>query len=179
MLLLPTGVVGGVVGGVLLLRTNERIFSELVPYLILLATALLAFQPQLRQLVVNRIQKSGATEEHPWFAVLPIFVAAIYGGYFGAGLGVILLATLGMVLDDTLTRLNALKQSISFCVNIAAAIFFLFSGQVLWSAAIVMAVAALVGGSLGGRLAGRIQPNILRWIVVSVGIIVATIYIIR
>jgi uncharacterized protein len=179
LLLLPTGVVGGVAGGLLLLNTSERLFSELVPYLILLATALLAFQPQLRQLVVNRIQTAGSKDEHPWFAVLPIFVASIYGGYFGAGLGVILLATLGMVLDDTLTRLNALKQSISFCVNIAAAIFFLFSGQVLWSAALVMAVAALVGGVVGGRVAGRIPPTILRWLVVTIGVIVAIIYIVR
>jgi uncharacterized membrane protein YfcA len=86
---------------------------------------------------------------------------------------------LGLLLDDTLTRLNALKQSVSFSVNIAAAIFFVFSGQVVWVAALVMAVGALTGGVLGGRLAGRIKPATLRWIVVVIGIVVAVIYLVR
>jgi len=83
------------------------------------------------------------------------------------------------VLEDTLTRLNALKQAISFSVNVTAALFFLFSGQVVWSAAIVMAIGALAGGALGGRLAGRIQPSVLRWLVVTVGVVVALIYLVR
>ena len=178
-LLVPTAVIGGIAGGLLLLNTEERIFRELVPFLILLAAGLLAFQPQLRQVVVRRIVSAGGTGEHPMIAVIPIFLAAVYGGYFGAGLSVIVLATLGLVLEDTLTRLNANKQAISFSVNTAAALFFVFSGQVLWSAALVMALAALTGGALGGRLAGRIQPNVLRWIVVTVGVVVSIIYFIR
>lgn len=177
--LAPTSIVGGIVGGLLLLNTEERIFRELVPFLILLAAGLLAFQPQMRKWIVSRTQKTGATSENLLIAVVPIFLAAVYGGYFGAGLSVIVLATLGLALEDTLTRLNGLKQAISFSVNIAAAGFFLFSGQVLWSAALVMAVAALIGGALGGRLAGRIQPNVLRWVVVTVGVTVAMIYFIR
>jgi uncharacterized protein len=110
---------------------------------------------------------------------LPVAVAAIYGGYFGAGLSVIVLAVLGLVLQDSLTRLNALKQLISFSVNTAAAVFFLFSGQVLWTTAAIMAVGALLGGVLGGRLAGTIKPIWLRRIVVTVGVIVALIYFIR
>jgi uncharacterized membrane protein YfcA len=90
-----------------------------------------------------------------------------------------MLAVLGLVLEDSLTRLNALKQSLSFSINIAAAIFFLFSGQVVWSAAIVMAVGALAGGLLGGRMAGRIKPVTLRWIVITIGLLVAVIYFIR
>jgi hypothetical protein len=106
-------------------------------------------------------------------------LAAVYGGYFGAGLSVIVLAVLGLTLEDSLTRLNALKQAISFSVNVAAAIFFLFSGQVLWLVAGVMAVGALLGGVLGGKLAGKIQPSILRWLVVTIGVVVALIYFIR
>ena len=90
-----------------------------------------------------------------------------------------MLAVLGLVMGDSLTRLNALKQAISFSVNIAAAIFFLFSGQVVWSAALVMAIGALIGGSLGGRLAGLIKPATLRWIVVAIGVVVAAIYLVR
>ena len=89
------------------------------------------------------------------------------------------MAVLGLVLEDTLTRLNALKQILSFFINIAAAVFFLFSGQVVWSAMVVMAVGALVGGALGGRLAGRIRPEMLRRIVVTAGVIIALIYFVR
>jgi uncharacterized protein len=113
------------------------------------------------------------------WASIPVGIAAIYGGYFGAGLSVIVLAVLGLLLDESLTRLNALKQSISFSVNIAAAIFFVFSGQVVWSAAFVMAIGALVGGVLGGRLAGRIKASTLRWVVVVIGVAVAIIYLVR
>lgn len=178
-LLAPTAVLGGIVGGLLLLNTEERIFREAVPYLILLATALLAFQGQMRRWIVRRLAKSNSSSENAVLAVVLILMASVYGGYFGAGLSVIVLASLGLALDDNLTRLNALKQLISFSVNTAAALFFLFSGQIVWSAALVMAVAALAGGALGGRLAGRIQPNLLRWIVVTVGVIVAIIYLVR
>ncbi|MCC6166315.1 MAG: sulfite exporter TauE/SafE family protein [Caldilineaceae bacterium] len=174
-LLLPTAVLGGLTGGLLLLNTQERLFRELIPYLILLATALLAFQTQPRAWVVRRMQHTGVAE-HPLLAIAPIFLAAVYGGYFGAGLSVIVLATLGLVLEDTLTRLNALKQGVAFSTNMAAALFFIFSGKVLWPAALVMAVGALVGGALGGRLAGRIRPNVLRWIVAGIGAAVAVIY---
>src|SRR5690606_16845699 len=99
--------------------------------------------------------------------------------YFGAGLSVIILAVLGLMLSDSLTVLNGLKQIISFSVNVAAAVFFVFSDEVVWSAAIVMAVFSLIGGVLGGRLAGRIKPSTLRMIVVVIGVIVAIIYFIR
>ena len=112
-------------------------------------------------------------------AWLPVGLASIYGGYFGAGLSVIVLSALALTLEDTLTRLNALKQAVAFATNVAAAIFFLFSGKVVWAAALVMAIGALIGGALGGRLAGRIKPSVLRWIVVSIGVIVGIIYLVR
>lgn len=180
LLCLPAGAVGGIIGGVLLLNTGERLFRDIVPYLILLASILLAIQDPLRKWLMRRLeQKSGTSISSENWIWLPVGLAAIYGGYFGAGLSVIVLAVLGLVLDDSLTRLNALKQSVSFSVNIAAAIFFLFSGQVNWSAALVMAVGALIGGALGGKLAGRIKPSTLRWTVVAIGVIVAIIYLIR
>jgi len=178
-LLAPAAVCGGVVGGLLLLVSGERVFRSLVPFLILLASGLLAAQDRVRAWLLRRAQRSGhATSPEAWMA-LPVGLAAIYGGYFGAGLSVIVLAVLGLGLDDSLTRLNALKQSISLSVNVAAALFFLFSGQVVWPAAVVMAMGALVGGALGGRLAGRIQPSLLRRIVVVIGVTVAVIYLVR
>jgi uncharacterized protein len=176
---LPAGILGGVLGGVLLLNTGERVFRALVPFLILLASALLAVQDPLRTWVVRRSGHAGASRLIEKLAVLPVGLAAIYGGYFGAGLSVIVLAVLGLTLEDLLTRLNALKQAIALSVNIAAAIFFLSSGQVVWSAVVVMAVGALIGGALGGRLAGRIKPATLRWIVVVIGVVVAAIYLVR
>jgi len=178
-MLLPTGVLGGITGGILLLSTSDAAFRKLIPYLILTAVTLLAFQDQLRNAVVSRLSGSGRTHLHEAWSIPPIFLAAIYGGYFGAGLGVMMLAVLGLVLDDSLTRLNALKQSLSFAINIAAAAFFLFSGKVLWTAAAVMAVGALAGGLLGGRAASRIKPVILRLIVIFVGLVVAVVYFVR
>ena len=178
-LLLPAGVIGGIIGGVLLLSTGERLFRQLVPFLILLASGLLAIQDPLRAWLTRRAAHSGTEPVSEKWAALPVGLAAIYGGYFGAGLSVIVLAVLGLALEDNLTRLNALKQSIAFSVNIAAAIFFVFSGKVVWSAALVMAFGALLGGALGGRLAGRIKPSTLRWIVVVIGVVVAVIYLVH
>lgn len=179
LLLLPAGALGGIVGGLLLLHTSERLFRELVPFLILLASGLLAFQDRLRGWLLCRNQHAGQDDIDEAWAMAPIFLASIYGGYFGAGLSVMVLAVLALLLDDTLTRLNALKQAVAFAVNITAASFFLFSGQVVWPAAVVMAVGAIVGGVLGGRLAGRIQPLTLRRLVVTIGVVVAIIYWLR
>jgi uncharacterized membrane protein YfcA len=178
LLTAPVGVIGGIAGGVLLIKTGERSFRMLVPYLILAATLLLAAQGRLRAWLIKQ-QGHHHRPAGPSNVSAPVGLAAIYGGYFGAGLGVILLATLGLVLDDSLTRLNALKQTIALSVNLSAAIYFLFSGQVVWPVAIVMAVGALLGGALGGRLAGRVQASTLRTIIVVLGLIIAVVYLVK
>lgn len=178
-LVLPAGVIGGIIGGILLLHTGERMFRVLVPFLILLASGLLAVQEPLRAWLARHNQLSASTTAAEHWMSVPIGFAAIYGGYFGAGLSVIVLAVLGLMSNDSLTRLNAVKQAIALSVNVAAAVFFLFSGEVVWPAAVVMAGGALLGGALGGKLAGRIKPNMLRRIVVSVGVVVAIIYWLR
>lgn len=176
---LPAGAVGGLLGGFLLLNTGEKLFRDIVPYLILMASGLLAIQDPVRAWLTRRLsQQGGAALPEAW-AAAPVSLAAVYGGYFGAGLSVIVLAVLGVTLNDTLTRLNALKQFVAFSVNVAAAIFFLFSGKVDWPAALVMAVGALIGGSVGGRLAGRIKPATLRWVVVGIGVVVAVLYLVN
>ncbi len=173
-LLLPSAVSGGIAGAILLLYTGERTFRALVPFLILLASALLAIQEPVRAWLTRRAgQATGSSE---FWAAFPVGLAAIYGGYFGAGLSVIVLSVLGLMLDDSLTRLNAFKQAIAFCVNVAAAVFFVFSGRVQWPFAIVMALGSLAGGVVGGKLAGHIKPSTLRWTVVTIGIAVAIIY---
>jgi len=177
--LVPAGVIGGLCGGLLLLNTGEELFRTLVPFLILLASGLLAVQDPLRAWIQRRVAQNGGQPVHEGWAALPVGVAGIYGGYFGAGLSVIVLAVLGLTLEDNLTRLNALKQAIAFSVNVAAAVLFIFSGQVVWPVALVMAGGALAGGSIGGRLAGRIKPATLRWVVVTIGVILGLVYLIR
>ncbi len=177
-LLLPSAVIGGIIGGILLLNSSDKVFERLIPFLILLAAALLAFQDTLRSWLQRRQGDKKGNIPEIW-AVLPIALASIYGGYFGAGLGVIELAILGLFLKDNLTRLNALKQLLSLVVNVAASWFFLFSNQVYWSAAIVVAIGSLIGGLLGGKLARIISPSYLRWTVVILSIITATVYFLR
>lgn len=173
--LLPASAVGGVAGAVLLLHTGEAAFKQVVPFLILFAAVLLAAQDPLRRWLLARA-KGGHSEA---WAAIPIGLAAIYGGYFGAGLGVMVLAALAVVVGDSLTRLNALKQSVSLAVNVAAAGVFLCSDQIDWPLAGVMLVASLAGGVVGGLIASRIPPAVLRWTVVTLAVIVATGYLVR
>lgn len=178
-LLAPVGAVGGFVGGILLMLSGEAIFRALVPWLILLAATLLLFQDRIRRWVVQRLRQPEETHTNEAWVIAPVFLASIYGGYFGAGLSVILVAVLGLVIHDNLTRINALKQAISLCVNLAAALFFVFSGKVLWIAVPVMMIGALLGGVLGGRLASRVKASTLRTIVVIIGYVVGVIYLFR
>jgi hypothetical protein len=178
-LLAPVAVLGGLTGGALLLATGEELFRDLVPFLIIGASVLLALQERIRVRVLRRLAARERAGPHEAWVAVPAFAASVYGGYFGAGLGVILIAVLGLVLEDSLTRVNALKQALSFCVNVTAAAYFLFSGEVVWSAALVMAVAALVGGTIGGRFAGRMRPDLLRRIVVAIGLVVGVAYLVK
>jgi uncharacterized protein len=176
LLLIPVAVFGGLAGGMILLRTGERTFTALVPWMILAASLLLAIQEPVKKFVSKRLSNPLHKRHTMVLSALPIAAAAIYGGFFSAGMSVLLLAVLGLTLDDTLTRLNALKQVLAFSVNIAAAIFFLFSDQVVWPAAAVMATGALIGGALGGRLAGKLPQAALRWTVVVAGTCIAVVY---
>lgn len=178
VLLLPAAALGGLLGGVLLLVSDETVFGNLVPWLILLGSGLLALQEPLRRWLLAH-QQPGRGDRLELAAVGPVFLASIYGGYFGAGLSVILLAVLAVLLSDTLTRLNGLKQALALGVNLAAALLFLGSDHLNWSAALVMAIAALAGGALGGRLASRINPARLRAVVVVLGLGVAAVFFLR
>ena len=177
--ILPVGVSGGIAGGLLLLNTSENSFRILIPYLILVATFLLAFQPMLKKIVEARLQQSIHHHKKNFVVLLVVFLTAIYGGYCGAGLGVILIAVLGLLIDDSLVKLNALKQAISLSVNVSAAIYFCFSDQVNWPVAIVMFFGSIVGGLFGGKTATIVRPVILRWAVVVVSFTVALIYLFK
>ncbi len=169
--LLPLAALGGIVGAWLLTRTSDAAFRDLVPFLVLGACLLLALQDRIRVLLQRRVARLGLA-----WALLPAFLAAIYGGYFGVALSVMFLAMLGLTIEDTLTRLNALKQAMSLACNIAAALYFAIGATVLWSAAGAMAAGALLGGWLGGRLASRVEAATLRIVVIAIGLIVAAMF---
>jgi uncharacterized membrane protein YfcA len=174
---------GGLAGSVLLVVIPASAFRAAVPYLILASCALLLFQDRIRAVIRPTPAGTGpATVPSPppvdpthWSLPLlvTIFAAAMYGGFFGAGLGIMLLALLGLFSAEPLVRLNALKQALSFVINLVAAVFFVFSGHVLWDLAPLMAGAALIGGLVGGRLVQVIDQVLLRRLVVVAGVAVA------
>jgi uncharacterized protein len=176
-LLLILGSLGGVAGGILLLKTGEKRFTALIPWLILFATVLIAVQPVAKKLIAGR--KASGHGHALISAAFILFPAALYGGYFGAGVSIIILAALGLMYNESITSLNALKQLMSLCINVAAAVFFLFSKMINWPVAVVMAAGAIAGGYLGGKLAGKISPTVLRWTVVLTGLAVSIYYFIK
>jgi uncharacterized protein len=121
----------------------------------------------------EKVQRSEA------LGMLPVALAGIYGGYFGAGMGVMILAALGIVLVDNLLRINALKQCVSLFVNVAAAGVFVFSGRIDWPVAGVMFVCALAGGLIGGKVAAKLPAKWLRWLVVVLGVSLSIVYFVR
>jgi uncharacterized membrane protein YfcA len=173
-LLAPVAVMGGAIGAGLLLVTGDAAFKAIVPYLILLAALLLATQNRLRAFLAAR----GLKGREAW-ALLPIGLTAIYGGYFGAGIGVMMLAAFSVVLGDSLSRLNALKHMIALAINATAAVVFVATGDVDWPIVGVMFVASLAGGAIGGAFASRIPPAVLRWSVVVAATAMAIMYLVR
>jgi uncharacterized membrane protein YfcA len=166
-----TGVVGAVLGCLLLLVTPESVFRALVPILIAVASLLLAAQPALKK----RLAASGRTtgRRHQVLLHGGVLLSGVYGAYFGAGLGVMLLGILAVFVDDHLQRVNAVRAVLSLVINTVALVAFAFFGPVRWDAVAVMAVAALAGGFLGARIARRLSPALLRGIVVTFGLGVA------
>ncbi|HEY1559140.1 MAG TPA: sulfite exporter TauE/SafE family protein [Kofleriaceae bacterium] len=172
-IVLPAAAAGGVAGALLLLATGEAAFERIVPALLVVAAVLVAAQVRLRKWLSAR--GSPKTSRAAW-AALPVGIAAVYGGYFGAGMSVIVLAALAVVLDDSLVRVNALKQAVALAVNVAAAVAFTIAGHIEWTVVAVMAVAALAGGVLGGAIASRVPAALLRVIVVVAALAMAADY---
>jgi uncharacterized membrane protein YfcA len=161
-----TTALGTAVGTAILLLAPEGAFDAVVPFLVLLACALLAAQPLLARAVAARAP--GGRGLHGG-----VFAAAIYGGYFGAGLGIMLLAVLGAFVVDDLQRLNALKGVLSLVVALVAGALVAVLGPVAWGPALLMAVANVAGGWIGARVARRLPAAALRWGIVVFGVAVA------
>ncbi len=164
---------GGLSGSVLLILSSEAVFRFLVPFLILGACVLLAFQDRLRRWLLSRTRDG---RSHAALELATVTVASVYGGYFGAGLGIMLMAVLGLFSELPFNRLNAVKQLLSFLVNMSAAVFFAFSGKVEWTLVVVMAPASLIGGHIGGRVASSLPAAKMRAGVIVFGVTVSLIY---
>ncbi len=171
LLVLGAGsVTGGVVGAILLLVLPGSVFRHVVPALILVACVLVALQPRLSA----RLARARDRHAHGGPALLAsVFLAGVYGGYFGAAQGVILVSLLGIFVADHLQRLNAAKNVLALLVNGAAAVLFMVFAHVAWDAAGLVAAGSVVGGQVGGVLGRRLPAPLLRGVIIAVGVTAA------
>jgi hypothetical protein len=163
----PVALAGGTAGALLLLTTSSSTFDAVVPWLVLGAAALFAVQPALRR-ALDRGSVHPRTR--PVLLVAGVFAASVYGGYFGAAMGVMFLAVLGLALPVSLAHTNGLRTVLSMIVNGIAAVVFLLHGGLAWAAAGFLALGSLVGGVAGARLALALPAPALRVVVVAVGV---------
>lgn len=177
--LLAPSVLGALAGSVILLSTPQAAFDVIVPFLILFACALVAAQDRLAAFAVHHRITSQSEDHIPLLLHAAVFVLAIYGAYFGAGLGILTLAFLGILLPDDIQHSNALKGMLSLIINAIAVVYFAFFGPVRWGAAAVMAVGAVAGGYLGVGVARRLGRRWLRIAVISYGVVVAIVLLLR
>jgi uncharacterized membrane protein YfcA len=157
---------GAIVGGILLLELPESVFDAVVPILILLACVLMA---------IKRTPEQHAAAEHTGAGTVASFATGIYGGYFGAAQGIILMSLLRFCFPDDLQRLNAIKIVLTATANGVAAVLFIFVADVAWDAAALIAAGSIVGAAVAARYGRRIPSEVLRWMVVIGGGIVALI----
>ncbi|HKS27413.1 MAG TPA: sulfite exporter TauE/SafE family protein [Pyrinomonadaceae bacterium] len=166
-------ILGGALGAYLLLRTPSKTFSAIVPYLILGATLLMAAQEH-----ITRRLRLGASHERPsrlWWAgaLLFQFLVGVYGGYFGAGIGILMLAALGLLGLKDIHEMNGLKNLFALFINGIAALYFIISGAVIWVDVLLMAVAAIAGGYFAAGVARRLGRQRVRRLVILIGIAMA------
>jgi uncharacterized membrane protein YfcA len=170
--LVPLGAVaalGGIAGALLLLTTSSATFRNLVPWLVLGASILFAVQPLLKRALGGTAHSPPRTR--PILLAGGTFAASVYGGYFGAGLGVMLLAILGLALPDSIVRTSGLRTALSILVNGVAAVVFLIHGGLAWEAVGLLAAGSLLGGWIGAQVALSIPAWALRAVVVVIGLV--------
>jgi uncharacterized membrane protein YfcA len=179
----PFAAIGGLAGGWLLLRTDAATFESLVPWLILAASLLLAVESRLKAAVVHLSARRAAPPSthlgNDAALAVMVFLGALYGGFFGAGLGIVVLALMGLVMSETLSRINAVKQTVSLTANVTAALVFSGSGMVEWKMAVALGIGSFVGGEFGGYFASSVKPELLRIVVVLLGIGISIAFFLR
>jgi hypothetical protein len=173
MLAVPS-LLGGALGGALLLVLPDETFEAVVPWLILFACVLLAFQGTIRRAITGSRHAN-----HPAALWVTQLLVAIYGGYFGAGIGILMLAAMGIMLPSSLQHANALKVLLSLLINAIAAVIFAAAGAVRWPEAALMAAASIAGGFAGAKVAQRLPPAAMRGVAIAVGIYAAARFLAR
>jgi uncharacterized membrane protein YfcA len=169
---------GGVVGAVLLLSLPSGAFSAIVPALILVGLLLVVLQPRISAWV-NRRHEGVTGEFGPWWVWPAVLLTGVYGGYFGAAQGVILMGVLGIGISDSLQRLNGLKNVLAGLVNGVAGLIFAIVADVDWTVVALIAAGSIVGGQLGATVGRRLSPDVLRVVIVVVGVVALTTFLVK
>ncbi|MFE9555921.1 sulfite exporter TauE/SafE family protein [Streptomyces sp. NPDC006692] len=168
-----TALLGGLAGAVLLLALPSKAFDAIVPVLVGAALVLVLFQPRISAAIKRRREARG-TEAHPeggTALLVGLFFASMYGGYFGAAQGVLYLSLMGLLLHESLQRINAVKNILGAVVNGIAAVFFLFVAHFDWTAVLLIAVGSTIGGQIGAKVGRRLKPAVLRGVIIAVGVV--------
>ncbi|HZV75639.1 MAG TPA: sulfite exporter TauE/SafE family protein [Conexibacter sp.] len=165
----PASLLGGLSGAILLLALPASAFDAIVPAFVALAIVLVVLQPRLNRRLQRR-RHPDAPDHGGLLTLLATYGSGVYGGYFGAAQGILLLAILGISIDDELQRVNALKVVLAGAVNFVAAIVFVLAAHIAWDAVALVAVGSTLGGHLGARVGRRLPPRALRAVIVVVGL---------
>ncbi|MHB8521839.1 MAG: sulfite exporter TauE/SafE family protein [Limisphaerales bacterium] len=174
----PVSLLGGLLGGILLTRTREDVFAKMVPFLLLFATIVFVAQGAFRRFAGFGNKPDTAVMPHHrvvWAAVLFQFFVAIYGGYFGAGIGILMLASLGFIGLTNIHEMNGLKTVLGLLINVVAAIYFIFAGLIDWPKTAVMTVGALAGYFFGSHYSQRIPQRHVRHLITGVGFLISAV----
>ncbi|NQX02475.1 sulfite exporter TauE/SafE family protein [bacterium] len=173
---LPVSLLGGLIGGILLTRTSNELFGKLVPFLILFATILFLAQGAFRQMAgLNNTAGRSIRHQSVIAAVLFQFAVAVYGGFFGAGIGILMLASLGFIGLTHIHEMNALKNILGSMINLVAAAWFVAAGLIDWPRALIMTVGALGGYFLGAHYSQRISQRAVRVIITTIGFVISAV----
>lgn len=171
-LIIP-GVLGGIAGAVLLVLTPTAVFDRLIPLLILFATVLFMLQEPVQRMIKTTGKAHAGSKGWLIGALLFQFLVSVYGGYFGAGMGILMLAAFGIMGFTDIHQMNGLKNFLALCINGVAAVYFIWHGMVSWPYALVMALSAMAGAVWGAGMARRLGPKAVRKIVIGVGFTMA------
>lgn len=169
--------VGGVLGAALLLVTSNAAFNRLIPWLLLVATAMFAFGPQLRRWADDH--RSEGAQPSRIKAAAGLLLVAGYGGYFNGGMGILMLALFGLLGQTRLNAMNAIKNLVSTLLTAIAVAVYAAGGIVQWKEALIMMVAAALGGYVGARGARRLPPAVLRWSIVAIGLVMTVLFFLK
>lgn len=172
---------GGLIGTLLVTEFDPRYFAALVPWLLLLAAVLFLLQPTLSRFLRHdkQAERLGPSRGTVVAVVIFQFLVAVYGGYFGAGIGILMLSSLGLMGLADIHRMNALKTFLAGCINGVSVAIFIMKDKVVWNYALYMAVAAIIGGYTGARVSRRLNRVVVRWIVITIGFGLAAYYFIK